>query len=465
MTPMDPADTADPYRDFIVAAVVPRAGSPHGGSHASGSIAPAERVLAAHPGIASRDIFTAAILGDAGAVRRFLAADPSLARAKGGPYGWDALTHLCFSNYLKEDRARTPGFVAAAAALLDAGADPDTGWHAPEDHPHPQWEPALYGAAGVAHHEALTRLLVERGADVNDDETCYHAPEGHDNAALRVLVETGRVTPDNLGMMLIRKLDWHDLEGVRYLLAHGAPAAGVVGRGWHALHHALARANNTPIIAALLDAGADPLAPAEGLTAVQRAIREGRTDVLDDLERRGVRVTAEGADALLLALARGDDTSARRLADREPRLAEDVRARGGERLARWCLARNFDGMRRLLDFGVDINAPYAAGDGYYGIAAGSLPIHVAAWLLLPEAIRLLAGRGTRVNAPRPGDGATPLALVARGCTRAYWTERRSLEPARILLDAGADPAAVDVPTGYDDLDALIIARRGAQEAS
>jgi len=450
-----PVATADPYREFIVAAVVPRAGSPFGSSHAAGRIAPAERILSAHPDLASRDIFTAAILGDEAAVRGFLATDPSLATASGGPYHWDALTYLCFSNYLKEDRARSGGFVAAATALLDAGASPNTGWHAPEDHPHPQWEPVLYGAAGVAHHEALTRLLVERGADVNDDETCYHAPEGHDNAALRVLVESGRVTAENLGMMLIRKLDWHDLEGVRYLLTRGAPASGVSRRGWHALHHALARANDTPIIAALLDAGADPLARADGITAVQRAIHEGRADVLDEFERRGVPLAVEGLDALLLALARGPDASARHLVDREPQLADEVLARGGDLLARWCLARNLDGMRRLLDLGVDANAPYAAGDGYYGIAPGSLPIHVAAWLLLPEAIRLLVSHGARVNAPRPGDSATPLALVARGCTQSYWTERRSLEPARILLDAGADPAAVAVPTGYDELDGLL----------
>ncbi len=452
------------YADFIVAAVVPRAGSPYGGSHANGRMAPAEAMLAAHPGLAAHDIFTAAIVGDDVAVRRFLAADASLATARGGPYGWDALTHLCFSNYLKEDRARTPGFVAAATALLDAGADPNTGWFAPEDAPHPSWEPVLYGACGVAHHPEMTRLLLSRGADPNDDETCYHAPETGDNTALGILLATGRLTPDNLSLILLRKLDWHDEPGVRLALAHGADPRHRWRRSFASLHHALARGNDTPIIAALLDAGADPLDAVDGVTGVQHAIREGRRDVLAGFEARGVPMHVAGADALLLALARGDDDAARAIVADDPALVDDLKARGGELLSRWCIAWNRDGMRRLLELGVDANAPYASGDGYYNIRAGALPIHVASWLLLPDAIHTLVEHGADVNAPCPGDGATPLALVARGCTASYWSGRRSPEPARILLDAGASPGGVTLPTGYDALDVLIAERLRMQAA-
>src|SRR5437870_10947766 len=51
-------------------------------------------------------------------VRRFLAFDAGSATAKGGPRGWDALTHLCFSKYLRLDPTRTDGFVRTATALL-----------------------------------------------------------------------------------------------------------------------------------------------------------------------------------------------------------------------------------------------------------------------------------------------------------------------------------------------------------
>src|SRR3954454_3255339 len=87
-----------------------------------GTLERAEAILAEHPEIAGGDIYTAALLGEDAAVHRFLALDAQNATAKGGPRGWDALTYLCFSKYLRLDRSRTAGFLGAATALLDAGA-------------------------------------------------------------------------------------------------------------------------------------------------------------------------------------------------------------------------------------------------------------------------------------------------------------------------------------------------------
>lgn len=58
--------------------------------------------------------------------------------------------------------ARSAGFMRAAEALLDAGARAKTGFFDESHHPKPEFESALYGAAGVAHHAELTRLLIER---------------------------------------------------------------------------------------------------------------------------------------------------------------------------------------------------------------------------------------------------------------------------------------------------------------
>lgn len=440
---------------FIVAACVPR-----DASHASGTLERAETLRAAHPGIAGASIHTAAILGDDAAVRGFLARAADAATAKGGPHGWDALTHLCFSRYL-HDAARSDGFVRAAAALLDAGASANTGWTEPDHRPEPEWEPVLYGAAGVAHHAPLTRLLLERGADPNQNEVVYHAPETHDNAAMALLVETGRLTPEHLSLMLIRKHDWHDLAGARYLLAHGADPNRRWRHGLSALHHALARDNALGMFELLLDHGADPRPISGGHTGFARAAREGRSDVLELFERRGVPVELDGIDRLIGACARGDEAAVRALAAREPAWIAQVLALGGDLLARFAGTGNPSGVRALLDLGVPVTAPFAEGDGYYGEPQGSLAIHVAAWRGRPEGVRLLIARGSPVDEP-DALGRTPLALAIRACVDSYWTGRRTPESIAALLVAGASVHGIPFPTGYDAADELLRRHRAGR---
>ncbi len=160
-------------------------------NHAAGTLDLAQTILAEHPEVAADSIFTAAILGDEALVRALLERDPASATRKGGPYDWDALTYLCFSRYLRLDKSRSDGFLRTAQALLDAGANPNTGWFKKDHQPKPTWESVLYGAAAIAQNADLTRLLLERGGDPNDDETPYHVPESYDLSVLRVLLESG----------------------------------------------------------------------------------------------------------------------------------------------------------------------------------------------------------------------------------------------------------------------------------
>src|SRR5438874_10421495 len=94
-----------------------------------GPLEPAAAILAASPELAGADIYVCAILGDDAGVRRFIEQDRRQATAKGGARGWDALTYLCFSKYLRLDPSRVDGFMRAAAVLLDAGSDPNTGFY------------------------------------------------------------------------------------------------------------------------------------------------------------------------------------------------------------------------------------------------------------------------------------------------------------------------------------------------
>jgi ankyrin repeat protein len=460
------AVAGDALAEFIIAAVVPR-----DAGHATGTLARADSIRAAHPDIARASIHAAAVLGDDAAVERHLAGDPAGATAKGGPHGWDPLTHLCFSRYLRLDRERSNGFVRAARVLLDAGASANTGWFEPNHAPRPEWESAIYGAAGVARHAELTRLLLERGADPNDEETPYHAPEGYDNDALKVLLDSGKLTADSLTTILLRKTDWHDLDGVRLLLGRGADPNRVTRWGRTALQNAVLRDNHIAIIEALLDAGGDPLLvgahpfggpPASsGMSAVAMAARRGRADVLDALARRDIPVALEGVDRLIAACARDDAAAVRAIAEGAPELVTELLGEGGTLLAEFAGVGNTDGVGRLLDLGIDVASPYVFGDGYFGIAPMSTALHVAAWRAHPATVRLLIERDAPVDA-RDGHGRTPIALAVRACVDSYWTHRRTPESVKALLGAGASPAEADFPSGYTEVDDLL---RRARRAS
>jgi ankyrin repeat protein len=449
----------DPVSAFIDAACAPL-----DSGHASGTLEQANAMLAEHPDLASRSIHAAAILGDADAVRRFVAADPVSATAVGGPREWDPLTHLCFSRYLRLDRGRSDGFVRAATVLLDAGASPNTGWTEQRHQPKPEWESAIYGAAGVARHPELSRLLLDRGADPNDGETPYHVPETWDNATLKVLVESGKLTVESLSTILLRKTDWHDYDAIKWLLRRGVNPDVMTHWGKTALHNAILSDNDLAIIKLLLKYGADPRAiatrpergsPTRGhVTAVAMAARRGRGDVLNTFARRGVSIELEGIDRLLAACARGKSALVDLAAREAPDTRDALRADGGRFLAWFAGVGNTKGVRLLLDLGVPVNALFVEGEGYFDVAPDSLAIHVAAWRAHPTTVRLLIARGSPIDT-LDGRGRSPLMLAVRACVDSYWTGRRTPESVKALLDAGASMAGVTFPSGYAKVDKLL----------
>ncbi|HYK58236.1 MAG TPA: ankyrin repeat domain-containing protein [Bryobacteraceae bacterium] len=445
------ASLGDPAWAFIEAACSPR----HG--HRSGTLEEAEMILARDPQVAASSIYTAAILADEATVRTFLSGDRSSATAKGGPLGWDALTHLCFSRYLRLDRKRSDVFVSTARALLDAGASPNTGWIEMIDYPNPRpvLEAAIYGAAAIAQHAGLTRLLLERGADPNDEETAYHVIETYDNTVLKILLESGRFNERSLATALLRKCDWHDLEGLRLVLEYGAHPNYTTLWGLTALHQAMRRDNRIQMIEILIDYRADPALPnSEGKSAIWIAARRGRADALDLFEKRGTPINLTGVDALIAACARDRKETIRSLVAAEPQLKSELIDHGGTLLAEFSGVGNLAGVRNLFDLGVSVTARYREGDGYYGIAKESTALHVAAWRARPDVVKELINRDAPVNA-RDGEGRTALQLAVKACVDSYWSELRSPDSVRALLEAGASKDGIKLPTGYDEIDTLL----------
>jgi ankyrin repeat protein len=416
--------TGDPKAEFLDAAVW------------HGTLERADAILAAHPEIAGSDIYMAAILADDAAVRRFLETDPANATAKGGPRGWDALTYLCFSKYLRLDPARSEAFVRAATALLDAGASPNTGFYDSTHQPQPTIESVLYGAAGVAHHPEMTRLLLERGADPNDGEVAYHTPETLDNRAMKVLVESGKLTPESMMWLLTRKLNWHDYEGVAWLLDHGVDANFQAPWGNRPLHQALQDGVAVSVFELFMDHGADPTLPGrEGKSSFALAARMARADVLDLFEKWDFTADLQGDDAFLSACTRGDRATAWHLLAADPGLIQRIQAQNEALLIDFAGTDNTAALALMLDLGFDLSAARKAPNWLVGETA----LHVAAGRGLLANAKLLIDRGAPLEAKNTR-GYTPLGVAVR-CfeQQSEWTPNDYTPAiAQALINAGAN---------------------------
>jgi ankyrin repeat protein len=442
----------DPVTRFTIAALAPLDGS----SHPTGTLVDAEALREQHPDVIGSDLVTASLLGLPGIVRALVVANPDRATAPAGLHDWDPLTYLCFSRYLRLDPVRGEGFVETARILLDHGASANTGFYSEEHEPEPTIESVLYGAAGVARQVELTRLLLERGADPNDGETPYHVPEGWDNAVLEVLLESKKVDPNGLATILARKHDWHDRAGIALALRAGADPDRVTAWGRTAIEHAILRDNGWPLVELLLDHGA-ARAEETRRRSVEAAARAGRKDLLEHFAGRGMDIPREGEVGLLVACARDDGDAASRIAARDRAALATLVDDAGRVLLEFAGIGNTGGLRRLIALGFDPTTIVPA-DPYLDVPGGSTPLHVAAWCARHDAVKLLVSpewrerHGVVIDA-KDARGETPLSRAVNCAVDSHWTERRSVESIRVLLDAGADPEAVlRFPSGDDAID-------------
>ena len=253
----------------------------------------AAEVLAQEQGVVASSVWAASAACDPEAIRSHLDRDWGLARRPGGPFDWPPLLYLSYSR-VPVPRTEEE-LVAAATALLEAGADPDSGY---------LWRglsspfTALTGAFGHGeqgprrlpahqHAHALARLLLDAGADPNDSQTLYNRMFTPADDHLELLLGYGLGGPATgpwarrLGQametpeqMLRRQVQWaadHGFtERLGLLSRYGVDVAGVPVVTWRvpddpdikvggrtALHEA-AWDGDLDRIRALLAAGAEP---------------------------------------------------------------------------------------------------------------------------------------------------------------------------------------------------------------
>jgi ankyrin repeat protein len=392
-------------------------------------------LLAADPSLARHDLACACVTGDGEHVLALLSAEPELARAELPPIGHAPILYVAFTRLGRVQPDRVAGIRAAARALLDAGADPNASFD------HEGWLQApVYGAAGIANDELLTRMLLEAGADPDDvyadadpriGEALYHASEFPDPACAALLIDAG-TDRQAVRRALGRALNFPNEAIVAMFCEHGARATS-----GH-LHQAVLRRRPLRTVMMLLEAGAPVDRPNEaGRTALANAVRWGSDDVAELLLERGADPASVSSGDRELGRYLSDGGSAPERPDRV----------GVDRLLDWAI-QGGDALAvgRLLDAG-------AAVDG--DPADEHPPIGQAAWRGHAEVVHELVARGARLTFPRGGSAVGAALHGSRHChdpeggptmrTVQEVPVERYARVVEILLEAGAP-----VPERIDD---------------
>lgn len=397
-----------------------------------------EALLENDPGLARGGFDVALVLGDAGAVAAALDRDPRLLGREVADTGKLPLSCCCHSACLRPQSPRAEAVLATIELLLDRGADPD------EVH-HNEYGAmsVLYGAAGVAHNPAATRLLLGRGANPDDGESVYHACEADDTTCLEILLDAGATVRDTnaLGNAI------GDARKVRVLLEQGD-----LRPSDRELRGALLHAVDDEVVELLIAHGAALDArDRDGLTAYSRAARRGDVSLMALLERAGAPTDVDPIAEWLGAVLRGDRQQVARCLAADPQLPSRLRHSDAELLPMWASSGEDAGVERLLDAGIPLDAR--------GVDDGTA-LHYAGLWGRPSTVALLIGRGAEVDlggGPReaPGTALDWTAWGSRALPAAAERLEGYLEAARLLVDAGARVTQGMVDKAADDVALLL----------
>jgi ankyrin repeat protein len=346
--------------------------------------------------------------------------------------------------------------VEVARLLLDAGASPNT---TNGMRPRKGYRSAIYGCAGIANNPAITSLLLERGADPDDDETVYHAVYHPDHSCLRLLVEHGAQVDGTNALPAM--IGGGDVEGVRLLLSGGAdpgrpfdastaPIGCLPDRTVNPLPAAAAD-DSAAVIEALLSAGADPNMPGrDGRSPVRRAMRRGKPDVVEVLLHHGAVDDISDVDRFLGACLRADRDDAQALLGALQGGLDDQQRVVIVDAAEYARLQAV-GLMLELGFAVDV----------YRKQDGATALHAAAYQGRADVVQLLLFRGADVNQLDLQWHSTALAwaTVGSGEHTAADGDADWVETIQTLLDAGSSTkdAWVESKPPSDEVAAHLIA--------
>lgn len=350
----------------------------------------ARQLLAEKPHLAKANIYTAAAVGDVAAVADFLAHGADV-RAKGGPFDWEPLLYAVYSRV--DSAADGHSTLETGRLLIEHGADPNAGF---------LWEggyvlTALTGVLGLGeddcgreegplwqpphpHWIEFARLLLEAGADPNDNQGLYNRMQQPNDDHLKLLFEYG------LGK--VQGGPWF-----KRFWQHW-PYAAAVRSPEDILAYQLrwaVGANYFDRVKLLVENGVDVNHPDRGRMPYVEAVYSGHQQIADYLAAHGAKriaITLTQAEEFRIACYKDDavrvgdlvanDSSLLKVAETFlPGLAEagctnavralvdlgvSVNGQSGGESPLWCAARggHLDTVKLLVELGGDVHArnPY-----------------------------------------------------------------------------------------------------------
>ena len=406
----------------------------------------AERMLALYPKIATANLHTALVLGDANAVDARLERDPSLATKPGGQRGWEPIHYVCYTSMAHDSPERSAGLAAIARRLIALGADPNTRF--PWLH-HNVRRPVLWGASRHAQSVPLVAALLDAGADPNDGVTLPLAASAGDVPVLEVLrahganVDQAWATDGATSLYAI--LNWSRTpEGVVWLLEHGADPNAVFAENGETPLHVVARAWDVPLAEAMVARGADiERKRADGRTPYAVAELNGNRAVADWLRAHGASPDLPEVDRLVAACSRGDRAAAEALLAKNPGLRNEITDDHYIALHQAAERDDVRALEAMLACGFDPNRPDA------GI--GKTALHSAAMEGWPDAVRVLLAHGASVHVRDREFKGQPLIWAAEG-SRQGREGRDFAAVGKLLLDAGSP---VEWETGDEPAEGIL----------
>jgi ankyrin repeat protein len=306
---------------------------------------------------------------------------------------------------------------------------------------HPWRLSVLYAAAGRANHAGLTMMLLEAGANPNDNESLYHSAEFNDHTCTKLLLDYGaKIEGTNA---VHRKLDYDDLAGLRLFLDRGAdPNLGNCS-GDGLIHWAITNGRRVPFLALLAERGANLRARnREGLTPFQQASRLGHTSAAKFLLRRraGKRLTPR--EEFIAACSRGDRRRVKAILAKRPGTIASLTEADRGLLPSLAWRGKGKAVKVMLEAGFDVTAKGKDGE---------TALHCAAWMGHSGIAEILIADGAPLECLEPKYNATPMEWALHGSVNSRDAIGNPLARhadhagvVRALLNAGArPPASVD----------------------